>query len=356
MIRVPAIKKCLISLRSFFFKALYCPFLSTELPISKSRMDTVLHMLRKSKYKIGLLTPPKNKKRVIVYMSDDYELAGLADRLRTIRTAYVCAAANNRTFHAYHQVKGCRLEDYLEPNEIDWSINKNDIDFNLKNIAICYNYKEIPVCKHNKELHMYSADGIIAEMRNAGNYPQYTDHEVYRRLFKPSAQLQDMIDCTMHTTGLRENEYIAFHLRFLNFFEQVEINGSVSSTQEEQIQMIDNVHAVIEKVCQETGCKNVLIFSDSNAFINAEHPAYIKHLPGEVGHISKHGNKQTTDKTFVDLFIMSKAKAIYSIRGKNIYGGGFSREASIIGNKPFIEVPLVEGDKQGFLGTYDGQD
>lgn len=349
-------KKCLGTLRSLLIKALYCPFIRTELPISKTRMDTVLHLLRKNKYGIGVFSSPKNKNRVIVYMSDDSAQAGLADRLRTIRTAYVCSAISNRTFHVYHQVKGCRLEDYLEPNEIDWRINKNDIDFNLKNIAICYNYREIPVCTLDRELHMYSADGIISEMRNADEYPEYSDHEVYRRLFKPSAMLQKMVDSTMSTAGIQENEYIAFHLRFLNFFEQVEVHGKVSSTPEEQRQMIDSVHSVIERISKENGCEKVLIFSDSNAFIHAEHPDYIKHLPGVVGHISKHDNKQITDKTFVDLFVMSKAKAIYSIRGKNIYGGGFSRDAAIIGNKPFIEVPLVEGDRQGFIGTYGEPD
>lgn len=354
--RIKAIKKSLGIIRLKLVKNLYRLFFKTELPISDTHLNTLIHILRKCQYKIGLFSKPKNSNRVIVYMSDEYGLAGLADRLRTIRTAYVCAAINNKSFYLYHHVKDCVLQEYLIPNEINWSIKKQEIDFCLKNIALCYNYRELPKCKYNRELHMYNADGIISEMKNAGVYLQYTDHIVHQQLFRPSEYLQTLIDNAMHTTGVRENEYIAFHLRFLNFFEQVEITGKVTATPQEQQMMIDTVHSVIEKVCHETGCRNVLIFSDSNSFLNATHPDYIKHLPGTVGHISKHANKQITDKTFVDLYVMSKAKAIYSIRGENIYGGGFSREAAIIGNKPFIEVPLIEGSRQGFIGTYGGQD
>lgn len=199
---------------------------------------------------------------------------------------------------------------------------------------------------------MYVSNGIISEMNNAPADPLLNDHAVHHILFKPTPLLEHMVLQTMKENQLIENEYIVFHLRFLNFFEPVEINGKVSSTKEEQIQMIQDVHLVIDKVYQESDIKNVVIFSDSNVFLNSKHPEYIKHLPGIVGHISKHSNKLITDKTFVDLFVMSKAKAIYSIRGKNIYGGGFSRDAALIGNKPFIEIPLKEGDRQGFIGTY----
>ncbi len=345
------IKNCLISIRNFILKGIYRPFVHSEFPLNGDKYSALIHILRKNKYKLGIFHSAKNKDCVVVYMSDNHK-AGLADRLRTIRTAYACAAINNKSFFVYHNVNHLLLEEYLIPNEVDWRISKEKIDFNLKNIAICYNFRTIPKIHHSKELHIYTANGIIAEMTNADSFPQLNDHTVHSLLFKPSSYLEKLIQQTMKENCLAENEYIAFHLRFLNFFEPVEINGKVTSTPEEQLQMIENVHRVIDKVYQESGIKNIVIFSDSNYFLNTAHPAYIKRLPGIVGHIAKHYDKQTTDKTFVDLFVMSKAKAIYSIRGQNIYGGGFSREAAIIGNKPFIEVPLKEGDRTGFIGTY----
>lgn len=38
---------------------------------------------------------------------------------------------------------------------------------------------------------------------------------------------------------------------------------------------------------------------------------------------------------------MAKAKAIYSIVGEHIYGGGFAQDASFLENKPFFKVPLI---------------
>ena len=345
------IKHGLIFIRDIFLQKLYRPFIQSELPLTKEKNLALIHLLRKNKYKLNLFAPAKNENCVIVYMEGDH-IAGLADRLRTIRTAYVCAAISNKRFFIYHNVNNFKLEEYLIPHKIDWRINKNEIDFCIKNISFCYNYRTIPTVNHPKEVHVYTSNGIIAEMNNAESFPLLTDNAVHHLLFKPSSYLEQMLEQVMNENELSENDYIAFHLRFLNFFEPVEINGRVTATPEEQLQMMQDVHHVIDKVYQSSGIKNVVIFSDSNRFLNSKHPEYIKHLPGVVGHISKHSDKQITDKTFIDLFVMSKAKAIYSIRGKNIYGGGFSREAAIIGNKPFIEVPLKEGDHQGFIGTY----
>ena len=345
------IKRGLTFIRDIFLQKLYRPFIHSELPLTQDKYLALIHLLRKNKYKLSLFAPPKNKDCVVVYMEGNH-MTGLADRLRTIRTAYVCAAISNKRFFIYHNVNNFKLEEYLTPHKIDWRINKNEIDFCLKNISVCYNYRTIPKADHSKEVHVYTSNGIIAEMLNAESFPLLNDNSVHHHLFKPSSYLEQMVQQVMNENELTENDYIAFHLRFLNFFESVEINGKVSSTQEEQLQMMQDVHHVIDKVYQASDIKNIVIFSDSNIFLSSKHPEYIKHLPGLVGHISKHSDKQITDKTFIDLFVMSKAKAIYSIRGKNIYGGGFSREASIIGNKPFIEVPLKEGDRQGFIGTY----
>lgn len=341
----------LVFIRDIVLQKLYRPFLQSELPLTKEKYISLIHLLRKNKYKINPFAFPKNKNYVVVYMEGDH-IAGLADRLRTIRTAYVCAAISNKHFFIYHNVNNFKLEEYLMPHKIDWRINKNEIDFCIKNISFCYNFRTIPTVNHSKEVHVYSSNGIIAEMNNAGSFPLLTDNAVHHLLFKPSPYLEQLLQQAMNENELTENDYIAFHLRFLNFFESVEINGKVMSTQGEQLQMLQDVHHVIDKVYQSSCIKNVVIFSDSNFFLNSKHPGYIKHLPGIVGHISKHSDKQITDKTFIDLFVMSKAKAIYSVRGKNIYGGGFSREAAIIGNKPFKEVPLKEGDHQGFIGTY----
>lgn len=299
-------------------------------------------------------TPIGDLQRVIVYMTEKNVHVGLADQLRTIRTAYVCAAENDRRFYLYHNVGGFRLEEYLEPNEIDWKIKEQEINFGLNCVGLEFFYRKIPTLKNKKrEYHLYSSGGIFAEMDHSDLKGTYTDHSCHRKLFKPTERLCSLVSEVMEKYELKENEYIVFHLRFTNFFEQVELEGAVTSTEQERRQMIIDVHQVIDEVYKASGCKKVLLFSDSNIFLNSEHPNYVTVIPGHVGHVSKYKKEQEIiDKTFIDLFLMSKGKVVYSIRGKNIYGGGFSREASIIGNKPFIELPLKKGSREGFIGTY----
>lgn len=86
---------------------------------------------------------PRKKNRVIVYMTDTSEHCGLADRLRTMRTAYVLAKENGRELYIYHN-KGFKLEDYLEPNEVDWRIEEKDISFGLNRICFVIFYKIAP--------------------------------------------------------------------------------------------------------------------------------------------------------------------------------------------------------------------
>lgn len=292
--------------------------------------------------------------RVIVYLTDKLPTTGLADRLRTVRTAYACAAENNRKFYVYHLAGGFRLEEYLEPNEVDWRIEENDINFGLNKVALLLKYDTIPQFPlKDREYHLYNSCGIISELKLTPEQQQkYTDRAVHKKLFKPSARLSELVQAMMERVGLQEDAYVVVHLRFTNFFEQVELGGAVTSSESERLQMLCDVHQVIDKIYHATGCMKVLLCSDSNTFLNYKHPDYISILPGTNGHISKYNNRDVIDKAFIDLFVMSKAKAVYSIRGKNIYGGGFSREAAIIGDKPFIEVPLHEGSREGFIGTY----
>ena len=172
---------------------------------------------------------------------------------------------------------------------------------------------------------------------------KYTFKEVFHSLFSPSEWLKTLVENALKSQQLEEGNYIAFHLRFLNFFESVEplhSENNAIGTPEQQEQMLKAVHTIIDKIYRESGCKHVLLFSDSNRFLQAPHPAYIKVLPGTVGHIIRHnGTDEITDKTFTDLMVMARAQQVYSITGPHIYGGSFARTAAAIGGKPLIEVP-----------------
>ena len=139
----------------------------------------------------------------------------------------------------------------------------------------------------------------------------------------------------MTACQLQDNQFIAVHIRFLNFFEPVEKEATeATGTAQQQEQMIVNIHAALNQIHHESDCRDILLFSDSNRFLQAPHPSYIKILPGAVGHISRNnGIKSITDKTFTDMFVMGKAKRIYRLLGEHIYAGGFAQTAARLAGK-----------------------
>lgn len=284
----------------------------------------------------------RNPARLVVYMTENTEFAGLSDRLRCFISGYILAQENSRSFHLYHS-KGFNLETYLEPNEVDWRISPDEISRGLNRVEFLWFTDYWPsLSRKHKEYHAYALFNLIPRLPEEIK-DKYTYAGVFNKLFRPTYYLQQLIKRTMDAAGLRENGFIAFHLRFLNFFEPVELNVSesdVTGTPEQQLLMIQAVHATIDCIYRESVCKHVLLFSDSNRFLQASHPEYIKILPGEVGHIARHNNiDSVTNKAFIDLFVMSKAKQIYSICGPNIYDGAFSRTAAAISGKEVILVP-----------------
>ena len=82
------------------------------------------------------------------------------------------------------------------------------------------------------------------------------------------------------------------------------------------------------------------MFSDSNEFLRIAQGKGLKCLPGKVGHVGYKNSKDTVLKTFVDWFAMSKASEIYRIKGTHLYNSAFPLYASLIGNKPYIEIDL----------------
>ena len=307
------------------------------------RYSWIQWRILKTTYKLFSFAPA-NPNRVIVYMVPNTEFAGLADRFRTFVNSYIISQENKRNLFIYHNI-GFRLEKYLMPNLVDWRIEPAEINCGINRVSFLWFNENCPVLKHQKkEYHAYSLYHDIIPTLTPAQKEKYSFQSVFNTLFTPSQHLQTLIQNAMDHAGLRDNQFIAFHLRFLNFFEPVEPDKTekdVTGTPEMQAQMIKNVHDTIERIYQKSDCQHVLLLSDSNRFLQAPHPEYIKILPGIVGHVIRHNENDTiTDKAFTDFFVMSKAKEVYSITGDYIYGGGFSMTAALIQNKPFHQIPL----------------
>ena len=278
--------------------------------------------------------------RFIIYMSESTEFAGLADRIKTFVNGYILATENNRKLFIYHD-KGFSLQKYLEPGLIDWRISPSEIYWGLNKIQfLWFDNFTLTLKKKNKEYHGYALFPDLTPSLSPVQRERYNFSKVFNTLFRPTEHLQQLVQRAMEVCGLEKDAYIAVHIRFLDFFEPVEKEATVASgTPLQQEQMIKNIHATLELIHEKNGCNSILLFSDSNSFLCARHPSYIKILPGTVGHISRNnGSDHITDKAFTDLFVMSMAKRIYRILGEHIYAGGFALTAARIADKPCIDI------------------
>lgn len=303
------------------------------------------HMLC-DKYRLFEFRLPPKTPRIVVYMTEGTEFTGIADRLRCMVSAYVTAKENGRDFYIFHN-KDFVLEKYLEPADTDWRINESQIRRGLNNVSFLWFLKSWPVLNPaRREYHYYWGNLLDKDLiLPPAIQGKYTFSSAFWSLFKMSSQLERLVNESMSTAGLVENDYVAVHIRFLNFFEAVEercnaVDGTASK--EEQLLMLQRVAKTLDFIYKQYG-KRIILFSDSNRFLTSEHADYCTYLPGQVGHVLRNShNDQIISKAFVDLFIISKAKTVISITGENIYGGGFSWTAAYIGGKPFVKIPLVE--------------
>lgn len=270
---------------------------------------------------------------------------GLADRITGILSLYMLSKESNRNFKIHHP-QGFNLIDYLHPNTTNWVIDSRDISYGLNEsrpIIAKLSRRKLATKGLPKlapsilQYHAYT-NLNFEEFDTSGALSKYNRHILFHELFKPSHYLEHLLKEAISTIGT--TEYIAIHMRFMNFFEQVEPTNQERTTRTEQEKngMISLIHHHLSTIHNQYPNKIILLFTDSNHILQEKFPKYIKTLPGRVGHICAHHEQSNciTDKAFTDLFMISKAKMVINIAGKNLRLSGFSRLAAEIGNIPFI--------------------
>lgn len=265
---------------------------------------------------------------------------GLADRLKAIIAAYNQAKQNNLKFKIVYKIP-FSLEDYLMPvdSEDTWIANYQDLEYsflytrfvNEKNGWILHAQKGIQYHCYN-----YKGDLLPEVFPDSG----YEWHQLFRELFRPNDEILKAIA----DTKLEQGSYIAVHLRFVNALENFEdsyYNGL--STEAEKRDLIQRcrrgVKDIIEKARDE-GMENVVLFSDSRRFLEevSDLPVIILDSTS-LGHVSYTNAHNQIIKTFLDFFLISRAKRVYRIGAKEMYlSSCFALCAARAGNVEFNSV------------------
>lgn len=271
---------------------------------------------------------------------------GLADRMKAIVNCYNIAKMNGYQFRIVFKIPFC-LEDYLEANEVAWKAEASDLNysfrgtrfFNELNFLTEDSWKDRTKLAKNKEYHCYSYVGN----RQPKVFPEsgYEWSSLYHELFRPSPRLQTAIDAC----GYQERSYVAVHLRFVNAlenFEEVTCWDFSLRTEEEKRNLIDRCKQGLMRIKEENGGCRVLVFSDSKRFLDSLDDIPVEVLSHDhIGHISSATDDDATLKTFVDLYMIARAKKVYRIDAPELYAwSGFAVTGAMIGGIDLLTIKV----------------
>lgn len=267
---------------------------------------------------------------------------GLTDRLRGITTVYQYCKRNGIRFKLKYNYP-FQMSDYLEPAVYDWRIAENEICYNRSQAAVLvlndymldvrlhkYYLKNFIHKNRGKQIHVYSNTYFLDKYFS----------QSFRELFRPSLPLRKAIDLNLAHIG---KKYVAMVFRFQQLLGDFKEDGyQVLEKQEQNILMSKCIEKVKELRASHHPDDIVLVTSDSQKFLNeiVSQLDFVRIIPGKVVHMDHTSGAafDTYMKSFVDLFLLSKASKIYLLQTGKMYHSGFAKRASMINDVTYEEI------------------
>lgn len=301
-------------------------------------------MIRNFLYKVKCFSIRPSKieaKTIVFYMDPNRKYPGFVDILKAIIGSFYIAKVNGYKLKIHFETP-FQLTKYLSPaNETnDWilsvhertGVDKLNISTGLLNY---YGIGKIPqLTKARYQVRNFIGWNILQRNKMVGWEKKW--HELYHELFQPSDYLRENIA----KFEIKENEYIAIHIRFVNALELAEPDfPQIPLNDDEKESLISSCISKIKELESTESCKAV-VFSDSNYFLGRCREMDILVLEGNVGHVTYNQNAEIVLKMFTDLNMIARAKKVFSLRSNNLYASAFPLYGSIIGGKSFKTISL----------------
>lgn len=281
-------------------------------------------------------------KKIVIFFIDGKTIhGGLSDRLRGLFSTYYYCLKEGIDFKVFWTYP-FNLQDYLEPNKVNWLIdgkaishNKNEVAFRFFNSYSLMNNNETSFLKimntKKHEIHVYSNITLHEEMY----------HIFFNDLFKPSKMLSDALQYNTDKIG---GKYISVSFRFIGIlgdFKDTYLKKELGAEEKEKY-----ISKCLDVICRlktkHPNVPKILVTSDSRVFLEkASSLAYVYIIPGTAVHIDGvNKNMEQNDlKVFLDMLMISKAECCYSYSyGKMFKGTKFAKTSALIGNRRFIGI------------------
>ncbi|MBR0038307.1 MAG: hypothetical protein IJP70_11810 [Bacteroidales bacterium] len=265
---------------------------------------------------------------------------GFADRLRGIISAYAYAKCIGVPYCLEH-TEPYLWENYFVPNHYDWRLKEDEKSYNLRYARPVF-FMDDARGNHILELnpalqyHIYSNQSFLSLLKKTFNV-QLKYHELYDELFRPSVRLQSQIDKVQSDLGC---DYVSVSFRFQRLMGDFDdVIGRVLS-ESERVALIGKCRNFLcELKKKHPEVSRLLVTSDSSTFVKAISDfdfCYV--IPGDVGHLGTAQHESVLLKTFLDFYMISRAKKVYMAHTGEMYRGGFAQSAAASTNTIYEEI------------------
>ena len=215
-------------------------------------------------------------KKIVIFFIDGKTIhGGLSDRLRGLFSTYYYCLKEGIDFKVFWTYP-FNLQDYLEPNKVNWLIegkaishNKNEVAFRFFNSYSLMNNNETSFLKimntKKHEIHVYSNITLHEEMY----------HIFFNDLFKPSKMLSDALQYNTDKIG---GKYISVSFRFIGIlgdFKDTYFKKELGAEEKEKY-----ISKCLDVICRlktkHPNVPKILVTSDSRVFLEkASSLAYV---------------------------------------------------------------------------------
>ena len=159
--------------------------------------------------------------------------------------------------------------------------------------------------------------------------------DLFAELFKPSLQLEKMINEQKHKIG---GSYVSVSFRFMQLMGDFKDNFGDILSDEDKNDLIEKSISIVTSL-HEQEQKTVLVTSDSQTFIDAVSKLdFVYVIPGEIGHIGCSQERGVTEKMFIDFCMISRADHVYMAHSGKMYRSNFAKTAAMTSNTPYTEI------------------
>ncbi|SDD87832.1 hypothetical protein [Niabella drilacis] len=270
---------------------------------------------------------------------------GFADRMKGIVSCFAFCRQNDIPFRI-HYTFPFPLDDFLVPNEYDWTL-KND-EFITRNFAQAKylnlvgssSIKRLTQLKKGKQqVHCY-ANRDVLEQLNTYYHTHQVWGDLFRQLFRPAAALQQELN------NKREQlpaGYTGVAFRFQNLLGDFEEYKTVPLVPEEQSELIDRCRSFLVRFQQQL---QMPLFVTSDSYIFSQSLSGLENIycfPAQNLHLDhQHIHPSATYlKSFIDFFLLSESRKVYAAGTKQMYATEFPVYAARLNGRPFERL-LIE--------------